>query len=194
MINADQNFPVETREAQTFDPIPENIYQVELLDVEMELRAKYKKPEEKENQLSFQFVILSGKDKEGNSLRGRNIWFNFVPIYFYEGEKGKNKLFQVIEALLGRELTREEIATFETGKINKLITKQCRVFVKNTTKGDKIYSNIDSLLTAESLLTSLTTEEKEKAKIKSKENQQVGISNEEMSTAESEINVENIRF
>ena len=199
-----QNFKVEEREAQTFDPIPENVYQCELLDVEMLEKPKYQKPDEKENVFTFQFVLLSGKDKTGESLRGRNIWLNFVPTYFYIGKNGKNKLYQVVEALLSRELTREELATFESAKLNKLIGKQCRIVTKNkmSKDGKSVFSNIDSLIIAESLLTALSSEEKEKAKVKNKESQETvnsensfsEQSNFDNSIPDDEIRVENIPF
>jgi hypothetical protein len=112
--------------------------------------------------------------------------------YFYIGKNGKNKLYQVVETLLGRDLTREELATFESAKLNKLIGKQCRVIVKNKPgkDGKSVFSNIDSFLIAESLFNALTSEEKEKAKVKNKESQSVetdvvpdsydGMSNEDI--------------
>lgn len=167
MIN--ENFSIPKREGQVFDPLPENVYQVELLDIEVQEKPKYKQPDQVENVFSFQFTLLNGKDKKGESLRGRNIWLNFVPTYLYIGKNGKNKLFQIIEAMLRRELTQEEEATMEAVKLNKLIGKQCRVVVKNKAgKDNAVFSNIDSLLPFEFPIAGLTEEEKEKARVKNK--------------------------
>lgn len=166
MIN--DNFQIPKKEAVTYDPIPENVYQVELLDIEVQDKPKYKKPDETEKMFSFQFVLLGGKDKDGTSLRGRNIWRNYVPTFLYISQKnGKNALYQIMEAMAGRELTREEEATMEAVKLNKLIGEQCRVVVKNNPgKDGKIYSNIDNFLPTEFKLPRLTEEEKETARVK----------------------------
>ena len=166
------NYKVEKKEALAFEPIPEDVYKVELLDIEEQTKPRYQKPDEIENTFSFQCVLLHGRDKKGESLRGRNMWFNFVPNYLYIGSKGRNKLYNAIESLLGRELSPQEEAEFETIKLNKLIGKQCRIVVKNTSKGEKTYSNIDRLLVIDEKAAPLTAEEKEKAKVKSKESQE----------------------
>jgi hypothetical protein len=168
-----QNIVVEKKEGLAYDPIPENIYQVELLDINVKEVFKYKSTTEKENVLDFQFTILSGKDKDGTDLRCRNLWRNYVPTYLYEGAKGKNVLYQIVEKLLKRELTREEEATMGTEKLNGLIGKQCRVFVINKTKDDKTYSNIDKFLVAETELPKLTMEEKAKCYVKEKKEEVV---------------------
>ena len=166
MIN--NEFPITKKEAQAFEPLPEDIFPCELLDVEVEQKPNYNDKNIIENVLKFQFTLLSGF-KAGESLRGRNIWLNFVPIYFYISKKsGKNKLYQIVEALLKRELTQEEEATFSASKLNKLIGMQCRILVKNkpSSDGQSVFSNVDRLLPAVENLTPLTQEEKEKAKIK----------------------------
>lgn len=165
MIN--DNFQIPKKESVAYDPIPENVYQVELLDIEVQDKPKYKKPEETEKMFSFQFVLLGGKDKDGKSLRGRNIWRNYVPTFLYVSPKnGKNALYQIMEAIAGRELTREEEATMEAVKLNKLIGQQCRVVVKNTSKDDKTYSNIQTFLPVEFKMQELNAEEKETARVK----------------------------
>lgn len=182
----DKKIEIPKEEKKEYPPIPQNVYQVELLDVTLEEKPKYKKPDELENVLNFQFVLLNGKDKE-ESLRGRNIWKNFVPTYLYIGSKGKNNLYQIIEALIGRELDLAEEAEMSSDYINGLIGKQCRIVTINKTKDDKTYSNIDSFLVAEGDLTPLTEEEKENAKVKKDKE-------EKTEETEEEIQVENIPF
>jgi hypothetical protein len=170
-----ENIKVEVKEKAEYPPLPEKIYQVELLDITMEKRATYDtrlKPDnekEYENVLSFQFTLLNGKDKEGKALRGRNIWENFVPMYLYIGKNGKNKLYRITEAILGHELTPEEQAIMDTQFLNGLISEQCQVVVKNERKGDKIYDRIESFVASDNNdLEGLNEEEKENARVKVK--------------------------
>lgn len=175
----DTNIKVEKKEGTNYDPLPENIYQVELLDITSENRPTYDTRNKPDNEkeydtvFNFQFVLLNGKDKSGESLRGRNIWANFIPSYLYISSKnGKNKLYEITEALLGHELTQKEEAEMDGQFLNSLIGKQVRVGVKNkASKSDatKIYSNIDMYYFADELKDSLTDEEKEKATVKDKE-------------------------
>lgn len=164
---------VEKKEKMTYKPIPENVYQVELLDIESRNEQTYNskkkplEPKEFEKVLGFQFTLLAGKDEDG-SLRGRNLWENFVPTFLYEGKNGKNKLYQITEALLGRQLTPKDEAEMDTAFLNGLIGKQCRVGVKWKRSGDKIFSNIDTYFSIESELPKLTAEEKDNAVVKNK--------------------------
>jgi hypothetical protein len=180
-----ENIKVEKKEKIEYPPIPENIYQVELLDINTKLVAKYKQPDVLENVLDFQFTILLGKDKKGEDLRCRNLWRNFVPTYLYIGKNGKNALYQILEAILSRELTQEEeMSGIDTNFLNGLIGKQLRVLVKNKKVNDKVYSNIEGFIPIENEFNSLTAEEKEKCIVKKKEE----VKEDE------EVNVDNIPF
>lgn len=166
---------IEKREATVYLPLPEDIYTVELLDINSEKRPTYdtrNKPKEEqimETIFMFQFTLLEGLDKkEGKDLRGRNIWENFVPAYLYEGKKGKNKLYQITEALLGHDLSQEEEATLDQDRINDLIGSQCRVINKQVKKDDKIWDRIVQYLPANESKEPLNDEEREQAKVKVK--------------------------
>jgi hypothetical protein len=166
----DDKMHIPKEEAKVYPPLPKNIYQVELLDISLrDAKGKYAKPGDKN--FSFQFTLLEGKDKD-NDLRGRNVWANFVPTALYIGKNGKNELYNIVEAFLGRELTLEEEAKGLSGLfLNTLIGQQVKVFVDHRfDKVDrtKIYDNITSYIAATQRLTPLTAEEKEKAKVKAK--------------------------
>lgn len=172
MIN--ETFDIPKEEKKSLPLLPENIYQVELLDVNCEERPTYdtknKLDGEKifEKVLKFQFVLLRGTDikaekEEYKNLRGRSVWENFVQTSLYIGNKGKNKLYQIVEALIGRLLTPEEEATFSSQKVNELIGMQCRVGIKHKATEKATYANIDTYYFKEQDLTPLTDEEKEKA-------------------------------
>jgi len=154
MIN--EQFNVEKKEAIVYDPLPEDAYQVELVDIELQEKPKYKNPKETEKVMSFTYGVVD----EGE-YRARRLWRNYVPIYLYISAKnGKNVLYRIIEAHLKREMTIEEEATFDSDKLNKLIGSQVRVVVENTTKDNKTYSNIKSFLKAVFPKPKLTEEEK----------------------------------
>jgi len=177
MLDPQMSLPKE--EAKEYKPFPEDVYAVELLDVNSKEVETYDSKKARvldlqlapimETVLDFQFVLLEGRDGETN-LRGRNIFQNFVPSYLYISAKGKNKLFQITEALQGESLSQQQEAEGITGAdLNSFIGKQCRVGTVNNTKGDKTYSNIDKFLFAKGEFDALTTVEKEEAKIKPKE-------------------------
>jgi len=163
----DPNFQVRKEEAKTYPPLPKNVYQVELLSIDLkDAKGKFSKPGDKNFQ--FQFTLLEGKDKD-ESLRGRNVWNNFVPTTLYIGKNGKNALYQIIEAFERRELTAEEEATGLSGDfINSMIGKQVKIFVDHRVKDGVTYNNITSYMPAETSLPSLNDEEKEKARVKEK--------------------------
>jgi hypothetical protein len=173
MINSD--IKVEKKESQEFSPLPDNIYQVQLLDVTDEKRPTYdtrNEPDDKkqyETVFNFQFVLLAGKDKDGEPARGRNLWANFIPSYLYESKKGKNRLYQITEALLGHTLTLEEEAKMDGEFINNLIGKQIRVGTVTKTNGDKKFTNIDVYYPVEVELDGLSAEEAINATVKVKD-------------------------
>ncbi len=173
----DTGIKVEKEEAKIYPPLPENIYQVELLDINSEKRPTYDtrffpaEEQELETVFKFQYTLLAGKDKE-EELRGRNVWHNFVPATLYISAKGKNVLYRIVEALLGRELTQEEEAEGISGEfLNDLIGKQCRIGTKHKASkdGTKVFDNIDTYYAIEGELEKLTDEEKENARVKVKD-------------------------
>ena len=173
-----EQLKIERKEAKGFEPLPENVYQVEVFDINLESRPTFdtrNKPDEEkifEKVLNFQFVLLTGIDKDGKSLRGRSIWQNFVPTYLYIGKNGKNTLYQISEAVLRHQLTQEEEAYMDADVINGYVGSQLRVVVKHKKSGEKTYSNIESFLAVDELKTPLTSKEKEEATVKPKEDKE----------------------
>lgn len=178
MLDPQMAMPKE--EGKEFKPYPEDVYAVELLDVNSEKVETYDSKQARktdihlepvmQDELTFQFVLLEGNDGEEN-LRGRNIFQNWVPPFLYIGKRGKNTLYQITEALQGESLSQKQEAEGITGAdLNAFIGKQCRVGTVNkpSKDGSKIYSNIDKFLPAKGEFAPLTAEEKENAKIKPK--------------------------
>lgn len=169
-----ENFKIEKEEKKVYPPLPENIYQVQLLDVNLDERPSYAtrslppEQQELEKVFAFQFTLLVGKEGD-KELRGRNVWDNFVKASLYASEKyGKCKLWQIIEACLGRALTQEEEMTFESDKVNKLIGMQLRIGTKHKKSGDKVWDNVESYYSIEARVPELNNEEKEEARVKVK--------------------------
>lgn len=185
------DFQIPKEEKKEYLPLPKNIYQVEITDISLvDATGKFK--QEGEKNFCFQFTLLAGKDKD-TDLRGRNLWNNFVKTTLFIGKKGKNNLWQIIEAVKGRELTREEEAMGLTGAdINALIGKQVKVFCDQKMSGEKMFNNITSYIHPESLLTPLTAEEKENAKVK--KTKELAESLSEANVEVESIDVESIPF
>jgi hypothetical protein len=192
MIN--ETIKIEKVEAQEFTPLPDNIYQVELLDVNLEKRPTYDTKsfpvdqQEFENTFKFQFTLLAGKDKDGKPVRAsRSVWANFIPAYLYIGQKnGKNKLYRITEALLGHQLDLKEEAEMDSDFVNSLIGKQCRIGTKNVAKGDKIFTQVETFYAVDDILPvpALTDEEKETARVKNKQSKTVDYEHGEANPAD----------
>lgn len=202
---------IETRnfikvEGKEYPNLPKKIYQCELLDVEMRENETYNSKtgktngvKEYEKILNWQFTILKGRDEkqekeELKELRGRNVWDGFCKPYLYIGKNGKNSLYRIIEAFLGRELTAEEESKgISTKTINEFIGKQILVSIepKTSKSTGKTFDNIIDYFHAEMELPSLSEEEKEKAKVKKDKKQ---VTTEEGVSPEIDEGVENINF
>lgn len=177
MINQQQTF--EKREGNLYPILPKKIYQAELADIKVDQNETYNskmgKTTEKEyqNDLSWQFTLLAGRDEsqekeELKELRGRNVWENFGNSYLYVGKNGKNDLYRIVEAFLGRELTREEEACgISSDLLNSFVGKQIMLSIEpKTSKAGKTFDNIVDYLSVNGELTALTVEEKETARVK----------------------------
>lgn len=171
-----EEFKVEKKEKTEYPPLPKNVYQVELLDITDRKNPTYDTKnlaEDKriyETVLDFQFTILKGSEKTDNEtkdLRCRNIWENFVPNFLYEGKNGKNKLWKIVKATLGRDLTPEDEATLDSKALNSLVGSQLRIITGHKEgKNNAIYDTITEYLPAEEKLSQLTEEEIDKCRVK----------------------------
>jgi hypothetical protein len=161
------NYNFEVKEKKEYPVIPEDVYQVELFDIDMQQVPDKNHPGEMQVVLKFQFVILD----EGE-FRGLSIWRNYVPTYLWQGDNTKNALYQITKAMIMRDMTPDEMASFGSEYINKLVGYQCRIGTvlkegvgKNA---GKMYANIDKFLPKKTSVDGLTKEEKENAKVKDK--------------------------
>lgn len=174
----------EKQEGKTYPNLPKKIYQCELLDVERQDNETYDSRQGKtkgfkkyEKVLKWQFTILKGRDEEQTDdklkeLRGRNVWENYCKDHLFIGKNGKNTLYRIVEAFLGRVITKEEEAKgITSAMLNNFIGKQILLSIEpKTSKAGKTFDDIMDYLTAEVQLPALTEEEKEKARVKKDEN------------------------
>lgn len=151
-----ENFSIPKEEGTKFEVLPADIYQAELVDVNVEENPDYNDKSKIVKNFSFLFSIL----EEPN--RGRWMTYRFVPTSLYIGKKGKNKLYNVVETLIGHELTLEEEATMDTNFINLLVGKQIRLGIKVKTEGEKKTNIIETLYPVKTSLESFKDEEVEK--------------------------------
>lgn len=193
-----EEFKVEKREKADYPPLPKDVYQVELLDITDEKKPTYKTRNMSDDQkvyetvLSFQFTILEGRDEsqekdEHKNLRCRNIWENFVPNYLYVGKNGKNKLYKIVEAFLGREITPEDEATLDSNALNSFVGSQLRVTTGHRSgKDNAVYDEITEYLKANGKLPQLTTEEIDKCRVKKDKDEEVATEDNSKPTMSTE--------
>jgi len=122
-----------------FEPIAPDKYTAQISDVTYVTQFnKFKGVEEE--LLNFQFTILDDKQTDsGESTRGRLVWQRVSQTL-----GGRSKLGKLAVAVYGRELTREEMESFDP---NDLIGKQVDIMVVQnpSSDGTTIYNNIISV-------------------------------------------------
>ena len=177
------NETFEKKEGKSYPLIPKGIYQAELLDVKIDTNETYDSKMGKTNgvkeyqkDINWQFTILVGRDEKqekelDKDLRGRNVWENYGQNFLWVGKNGKNNLYRIAEAFLGRELNQKEEAEGITSELlNSFIGKQINLSIETkTSKAGKSFDNIVDYFKVNSQVDPLTDEEKEKAKVKPKE-------------------------
>lgn len=136
---------VEVGNGKTFEPVPADVYTVEVLDIEEREGTKYQSSEV-ETQINFKFVII-----EEGPFYGRFMWATCAPKI--TGGTKQSKLYQVIVAATGKEFSKDELK--RAGEIvtpeflNGIIGSQLRltVSVKDKVDGSGGKTNkIDSFL------------------------------------------------
>lgn len=163
MLQPGKKFDV--KEKKVYPPLPEDIYQVELLDITEETVPDKQFPGNMQEVLTFQFVVL-----DAGEYRGRSLFRRFVPTYLWRKNNEKNALYQITKALICRDMTDDEISNFGTDQINMLVGYQLRVgTIQKAGTGKnaaEIYTNIDKFLPKKEMVERLTADEREKARVK----------------------------
>lgn len=98
MINPDHKLPEPER--RVYEPMPDNVYQAQLVDVDLKQNRKFKSDEE-ETRLQFTFVII-----EEGPYYGRRVWEDARQIVSLRPKT--SKLYDLIKSLTGKTFTEEE--------------------------------------------------------------------------------------
>ncbi len=137
--------PKEQREWKT---IPEDVYQVAIEDINPGYK-EYKG--QREEVLVFQFIIL-----DDGEFKGERLFKKMKPVV-YDGANSNRPsyLYQIWKAAMKVEPTQEQLASGLTSEeLNSLIGQQLRVSVKLSppAANGKIYSNVEGVMQAKTLL------------------------------------------
>ena len=150
----EDKFKIEVKEKEEYPVIPVDVYAVELIDASGEQVETYDSKQnpateaEFETVYKFEFKFLEGVDDKGKTLVGTKIQKKFVPNYFWISAKGKNMLYQVVEAFKGSALTEEEVKMFNVSVLNSYVGKQIRVGIEHKQTAKGIYCNINTFYPA----------------------------------------------
>lgn len=130
-------YTAKASEKKQFDTIPDGLYTVKMEKIELKTGLD-KKTGEPQDTFSVTYNIEEGNQK------GQKLWANWIPTYLYISSKsGKNKLYQLVEGHLSRELTQIEVMQGLGGDfLNSLIGSTVSVMVMVTNKNGRDYSNI----------------------------------------------------
>ena len=140
----------EKMEKKVFEPIPANVYSVQVMDIKEKMKAPWGSPAgsaETELNLTFEFGVLEGKYK------GRKLWKDVRPVTPIPPESGMKAswLYRITSAIYGHHLTLNEGIDFGPTEMNALIGRQLRIIVNQTppnAKGNS-YNNITEVLAIE---------------------------------------------
>lgn len=174
--------PIRVTKGQTFDAIPDDKYQLEILDVEAVVQMNYQSTAEEER-LKYTFVVLNpdktmkGKDPAGKdvtvNVRGRKLWARFSKNLTVPGAPKVSNLTKLVNAVYGRELAEEELNVWEPEDIIKM--QVCALVDRQPDKKDPtvFWNNITSFSHADKELEALSETEKGEKKPGVKKSQPV---------------------
>lgn len=133
----DASFTVEASSAKSYPPIPADVYQAQILDIEKRQEKAYQS-EELEDRLNFTFVIV-----EDGPYYGRRFWRSMAP-KLVGGTKQSN-LYAFLAVLTGKAFTKEECAKAKdivtADYLNGLVGKQVRLSVSSKVGEDGVERN-----------------------------------------------------
>jgi len=151
-----ENFSIEQEEAKEFQPLKAGIYQAQLIDVNVELNPDYNDKSVMVKNFTFLFAVL----EEPNV--GRWITYRFIPTTLYVGKKGKNKLYKLVEALLGSELTEDQIKKFDAYFVGNLTGEQILLGLNTKISGENTINVIDAVYKIKAPLTPIADIDRKK--------------------------------
>jgi len=194
----EEKITLEYKEKGESVVLPVGVYTFELLNITSENKVTWKSrllpiaEQVYEKTLTFELAVLN-PDTEADHWRAYTRYINFIPTYFYQGDKGKNKLWKIIEAFEGNiDVTQQRDTEF----LNSLIGKQFDGVVEHTVKGEKTYANVVNYLQTKTKLEPLTDAEKKEIQDKKDEWEKEKASKATVNTpvGTTDIKVEDLSF
>ena len=125
---------ISVGEGGNYDPLPEDVFEVMIEDIKAEKKPNPYHDNKEELSLNVVFNIMEGDHT------GRKLFRRMSP---HISIQRPSNLYKLVSAIEGKTL---DGAFFEDFKLKTLLGKFLRVTVKNVTKGENTYSNIDSFL------------------------------------------------
>lgn len=131
------NYTAKLSETKKYAVVPDGLYTIKMEKIELKTGLD-KKTGEPQDTFSITYNIEEG------SYKGQKVWANWIPSYLYISNKtGKNKLYQVVESALSRELTQIEIMQGLSGDfLNGLIGTTVNAMIVVVSKNGKDFNNI----------------------------------------------------
>lgn len=148
---------VEISTKEGFSILPADKYTVQIADVNLKTKLKFKSTEEEEV-LEYKFQILDDNEmqEEGETTRGRFLWSSVRPSL-----NSRSNLGKLVRAVMGRELTKEESDSFDPESI---VGSQIDVMVEQRQSqkdATVVYNNIISFNKASKKLDPIPVEKQE---------------------------------
>lgn len=147
--NLPEDFGVNTEQSagKNYDPLPQDVYQVEVLGIKLRDNFFYDPKEEYSNKyvLEFTFAVI----EEGPHY-GRRLWRSVAPALKPQGKRGPTILYKIVTTALGSEMDWDACAGFAEElkeNLKVVIGKQMRVSVEQrTSESGKVSSKIASFM------------------------------------------------
>lgn len=149
----------------TYDPLPEDTFQVEIVDITPAV-STYAKTGDERAVLKITSVVLNddydfdGPENGEQKARGRRLWFEVPEIPLYPPKQGgkPTSLYTFVSAVVGHPLTRDECRNFSP---ENMLNKQLRVLVtqKVSQNTGKAYNKVTAHLPVRKMMTPFDPDE-----------------------------------
>ena len=121
-------------EKKEFELLPEDIYEVEIVEIKDRERNVFEKPDEKEMVAAFTFRIT-----EPGHWQGRKLWKDAPPVMWPgSGSGSPSTMYEIYSAVTGKKPSKDECDSIDIGEINALEGMSLRLVLKQkkNTKGE----------------------------------------------------------
>lgn len=129
-----------------YDLIPKDVYEAQVMSLKLDKKPTYEtrslpaEAQQFQTVLTFEFALL-----EPEELKSRRQWVDVPnPNEMYASKKGKCRLWQILEAYKGKELTLDDAVSLATPEtLNEMVGKQIRISIDSkASDSGKVYNYI----------------------------------------------------